>query len=59
MATIEVRELVIRATIVPDATTGQASAASTAVNRDVTLNEELISTCVEKVLEIIREKNGR
>jgi len=59
MATIEVRELVIRATIVTDATAGQASATSTAANSDVTPNEELISTCVEKVLEIIREKNGR
>ncbi len=59
MATIEVRELVIRATIVPDATAGQSSAASVAAGSSVTPNEELISTCVEKVLEIIRIQNGR
>jgi len=59
MATIEVRELVIRATIVSDSSEGQTPAGISGANNNVTPNEELITTCVEKVLQIIREKNGR
>jgi len=33
--------------------------AGPSLNSNVTPNEELINTCVEKVLEIIKEKNGR
>jgi hypothetical protein len=59
MATIEVRELVIRATIVPEGSASQASAASAMANNNGSPTEELINTCVEKVLEIIRDKNVR
>lgn len=55
---IEVRELVIKATIVQD---GQATdrGARVGQNNGVALSEELINTCVEKVLEILKEKNER
>jgi hypothetical protein len=41
---IEIRELV---------------AAVASINHNVNANEEIINTCVEKVLEIIKDKNGR
>lgn len=58
---LEIRELVIKATIVPDAGTSgtQSSGASGSGNNNVSPNEELINTCVEKILEIIKEKDGR
>jgi hypothetical protein len=59
MATLEIRELVIRATIVPEGSGSQASPATSSHNNNVSPNEELINTCVEKILEIIKEKNGR
>jgi len=58
---IEVRELIIKATVVQEgggeAGGGQSGAGSG--NNDASPNEELIKTCVDKVLEIIKEKNGR
>jgi hypothetical protein len=58
MPPIEVRELVIKATIVPEGSENRVPAGPS-LNSSFTPNEELINTCVEKVLEIIREKNGR
>lgn len=54
---LEIRELIIKATIVPEgaATTGP----STSSNNNASPNEELINICVEKILEIIKEKNVR
>jgi hypothetical protein len=56
---IEVRELVIKATIVPEGTANQTPGAASSTNHNVTENEEIINTCVEKILEIIKEKNDR
>jgi hypothetical protein len=61
---LEIRELVIKATIVPDAgTSGSGASGSSGAtgsgNNNVSPNEELINTCVEKILEIIKEKDGR
>jgi hypothetical protein len=56
---IEIRELVFKATIVPEGTANQTSAAVASINHNVNANEEIINTCVEKVLEIIKDKNGR
>jgi len=58
---LEIRELVIKATIVPDAgsATPQTSSATSGGNNDVSPSEQLINTCVEKILEIIKEKDGR
>ncbi|MFT3910803.1 MAG: DUF5908 family protein [Ferruginibacter sp.] len=55
---IEIRELVIKATVNQDGATGsQAGSASPASGE--TPNETLINTCVEKVLQILKEKNER
>ena len=55
---VEIRELIIKATVVPDKeSTGASSAGST--DNNVSPTEQMISTCVEKVLEILKDKNGR
>jgi hypothetical protein len=56
---IEVRELVIKATIVPEGAENQAASSSSSTGNNVSANEEMINTCVEKILEILKEKNGR
>lgn len=57
---IEVRELVIKATVVQEgAGAGAAPSGEGSGNNDASPNEELIKTCVDKVLEIIKDKNGR
>jgi hypothetical protein len=50
---IEIRELVIKATIVQDLNS------STAQANGVPPTEQLVKVCVEKVLEILKEKNER
>jgi hypothetical protein len=61
---IEVRELIIKSTVVPEGGAGGGAAAGgggagRAGNNDTSPNEELIKTCVDKVLEIIKDKHGR
>jgi Family of unknown function (DUF5908) len=58
---IEIRELVLKAVVVPDeAAAGSAGAGSTGTsNNNVSPKEELINMVVEKILDIIKEKNGR
>lgn len=53
---IEIRELVIKATVLPDGAVGTSSqgAANGAASSD-----ELIQQCIDKVLEILKEKNER
>jgi len=55
---IEIRELVIKATVQQD---GQGAAAGSVSggNNDQKPNEEILNTCLEKINEIIREKNER
>lgn len=55
---IEVRELVIKATIVQEGTGGNASTAGSE-NNAVAPNEEMIHICVERILEILKEKKDR
>jgi hypothetical protein len=56
MATVEVRELIIKATITQDSNAGGESGSSSGAGAG---NQEVIKACVEKVMEIIKEKNGR
>lgn len=56
---IEVRELIIKATVVQEGTGGAASAPSPNTNNNVSPQEEIINACVEKVLEILKEKDVR
>lgn len=55
---IEIRELVIKATIAQEQDTTAGSAATRATGNESPA-EALVNTCVEKVLEIIKERNGR
>lgn len=55
---IEIRELVIKATVTEEAgaATGSKPAAD---NNSVSGSEEIIKTCVERVLEIVKDKMER
>jgi len=55
---VEVRELIIKATVGQEPATG-ASQATPGANNEMTPSQEIIQTCVEKVLEIIKEKLER
>ena len=52
---IEVRELIIRATVVQEGK-GPAAPAS---NNSIPADEAIINTCVEKVLKILKDKHER
>jgi len=54
---IEVRELVIKATIVQEGEEQGNSNSSS--NNAISGNEEIINSCVERVVQIIRDKYGR
>ncbi|MGN6539426.1 MAG: DUF5908 family protein [Ginsengibacter sp.] len=56
---IEIRELIIKATVTQEGTGGAASPVSSNTNNNVSANEEIITACVEKVLEILKEKDAR
>lgn len=56
--TLEVRELIIRATVVQEQE-GAGGGAGSGSNNDVSPNEEMIVACVEKILEILKMKNDR
>jgi hypothetical protein len=54
---VEVRELVIKATVTEG---GKSGSSATGQNEgQTTASEELIKTCVDKVLQILKEKNDR
>ncbi len=55
---IEIRELVIKATVTQESTSGAASGGGSS-NNSVTDKEEIINACVEKVLDILKEKTER
>ena len=59
MGAIEVREFIIRATVVRDSNEQGTAGQNNTDNNDSSPNEELIKTCVEKVLEILKDKDGR
>ena len=57
---IEIRELIIKATVTDEsgntATGGSAVGSS---NNNVSATEAIVNKCVEKILEILKEKNER
>lgn len=55
---IEIRELIIKATVQQDGQ-GIAAGAGASGNNGVKPNEELINSCIEKILESIKERNER
>ncbi|MBC7903303.1 MAG: hypothetical protein H7Y27_07765 [Gemmatimonadaceae bacterium] len=56
---IEIRELVIKATIAQNSTASAQTSATTFSANAAGGNEQVIATCVEKVLEIIKSKMQR
>ena len=56
---IEVRELVIKATVQQSGSNGSSGASTSSGNNTVSGNQEIINLCVEKILEILKEKNER
>jgi hypothetical protein len=54
---VEIRELVIRATVTEDG--NSAASAPAAGSGDSTSPEQLVKICVDKILEILKDKNGR
>lgn len=60
---LEVRELIIKATIVPDGRNNDPSSSlpegTNSSNNGVSAPEEIINTCIERVLDILKEKNER
>lgn len=56
---IEIRELVIKATISSAGGAQGGGNGGGSDNNDVPPGEELINTCIEKILEILKEKNER
>jgi hypothetical protein len=62
MGAIEVRELIVKASVSGGSQAGGQSGAANPVgqeNNSVSPNDEMINTCIEKILEILREKNER
>lgn len=55
---IEIRELIIKATVVSTGA-GNGERGASSGNNDVSPNDEMINTCVDKILEILKEKNER
>lgn len=56
---VEVREIVIRATINQDESQSKSSRQEATGDNDVAPTDALVNTCIEKILEILKEKNGR
>jgi hypothetical protein len=55
---IEIRELVIKATVTQNDEASSGLAASSSSN-NVSSSEEIINACVEKIMEILKDKNER
>lgn len=56
---IEIRELVIKATVSQNSTAAAQTTASTQSGNAASGNDQIINSCVEKVLEILKSKNQR
>jgi hypothetical protein len=56
---IEVRELVIKATVQQEVAPASAPASASPSNNSTSPSEEIITICVEKALEILKDKHER
>jgi Family of unknown function (DUF5908) len=56
---IEVRELVIKATVKQEVAQGNNPASPSPSNNSTSPSEEVITICVEKALEILKDKHER
>ena len=55
---IEIRELVIKATVKQETESATANTSTVSNNSD-SVSVEIINSCVDKVLEILKEKHER
>lgn len=56
---IEIRELVIKATVGQNEEQSTAAVSGGGASNNVGATEEIINTCVEKIIELLKEKNER
>jgi len=56
---IEIRELVIKAVVAQPADASSGGGGSGNGNNNTSSSEEIITACVEKILDILKEKNER
>ena len=56
---IEIRELIIKATVQQDGQNTRTAAGTAASNNNVSPAEEVINQCIEKINESIKERNER
>lgn len=56
---IEIRELHIRVSVTPPARPGSAPAAAGGTAADPAAQEALVAECVERVLEVLRNREER
>jgi hypothetical protein len=56
---VEIRELVFKATVTQDGNPLQSAQSAASSNNSVSHSEEIVNLCIEKILEILKEKNGR
>lgn len=56
---IEIRELIIKATVSQNNTAEAQNTATTQSENVAASNDQMVNTCVEKVMEILRTQNQR
>lgn len=56
---IEIRELIIKATVQQDGQKTRSAAGNAANNNNVSPAEEIINQCIDKISESIKERNER
>jgi hypothetical protein len=56
---IEIRELVIKALVTEQNESGQSGSPAKPGDNDVQPNEAMLAMCIEKILEILKDKNVR
>lgn len=56
---IEIRELIIKATVQQDGQNTRSAAGNAATNNNVSPAEEIINQCIDKINESIKERNER
>ena len=56
---IEIRELVIKATVNQSGESGKGATGAPQGNNNIAASEEIINTCVEKIIGILKDKYER
>ncbi|MBX2924696.1 MAG: hypothetical protein KF746_21015 [Chitinophagaceae bacterium] len=56
---IEIRELIIKATVTGDENGKTSISSQPLMDNDQTANEQIINICIEKILDILKDKKDR